>query len=180
MNDFKIPKIERIAQMLLRRSVFCCVLILFSIGKFGEARASNVSSVVIYVIFESSLASGMGTDTEMSYYTIDLLNSEGDQSKLFVAIHYIPSGSKERTRSITAMLDKDTPEEDRLTLQLASVSARLDDEIPLSTTAHDVIRKLPDAKTTFHANISYRSSSTSRPQEISGTYLLTYTLTDSF
>ncbi|MEN6473997.1 MAG: hypothetical protein ABFD81_08290 [Syntrophaceae bacterium] len=165
---------------MLKRSIFFCVLVLLSLGQAREARASNVASVVIYVIFESSLAAGTDRATEMSYYTVDLLDSEDDQSKLFVAIHYIPSGSKERTRSITAMLDKDTPEEDRLTLRLASVAARLDDEISLSTTAHDVIRKLPESKSTFHAKISYKTGSPSRPQEMSDTYLLTYTLTDSF
>jgi len=142
--------------------------------------ASNVASVVIYVVFESSLAPGTGNDADMSYCTVDLLDPQGDQSKLFVAIHYMPSGSRDRTRCITAMLDKDTPEDDRLTLKLASFAAKLDNEISLSTTAHDIIRKLPESKTTFHANISYKSIATSRPQEMSERYQLTYTLTDSF
>lgn len=142
--------------------------------------ASNVASVVIYVVFESSLAPVTGNDADMSYCTVDLLNPQGDHSKLFVAIHYMPSGARDRSRSITAMLDKDTPEEDRLTMKIASLPTKPDNEIPLSTTAHDIIRKLPESKTTFHANINYKSIATSSPQEMSERYQLTYTLTDSF
>jgi len=165
---------------MLKRSILFCTLVILSKGQVSEAMASNVASVVIYVIFESSLSNGAVRDTEMSYCTVDLLDPQGDQSTLFVAIHYIPSGKKERTRCITAMLDKDTPDEDMITLKLGSTIAQPDDEISLSTTAHDVIRKLPESKTTFHANISYKSSSSSRPQQMSEKYQLTYTLTASF
>lgn len=165
---------------MLKRSIVICTLAIVSMGQVREAMASNVASVVVYVIFESSLPNDAGKDTEMSYCTVDLLDPEGDQSKLFIAIHYMPSGSKERTRCITAMLDKDTPDEHRLTLKFASAIAKLDDEISLSTTAHDVIKKLPESKTTFRAKISYKSGSPSRPQEMSDRYQLTYTLTDSF
>ena len=165
---------------MLKRSIVFCTLAILSMGQAREAMASNVASVVVYVIFESNLPNGPERDTEMSYCSVDLLDPQGDHSNLFVAIHYLPSGRKERTRCITAMLDKDTPDDDKLTLKFASSLAKLEDEISLSTTAHDVIRKLPESKTTFHANISYKSSSTSRPQQMDEKYQLTYTLTDSF
>lgn len=163
---------------MMKRSAFCCLLILFAISQPRDARASNVASVVIYIVSESSLMHV--PDVEMSYYTVDLLDSEDDLSMMSVAIRYIPTGSRERSRSITAMLNKDTPEEDRLTLKLTSFSAMFDDEISLSTTAHEVIKNLSESKSTVHARISYESGTPSRPQEMSDRYQLTYTLTDSF
>lgn len=147
------------------------------LGGFSEARASNVATVIIHIIVNNTTP--ILSESDVSSYTVDLFPFDGDQLSLLAAIHYISSGNKDRSRRLTAALDKNTPDEDLLTVKIEPGSWISDGEIPLSTTAHDIITRLPESNTTLHANFNYKSSLSLRTYEKYTNYLVTYTLTDA-